>query len=176
MEVSQTSSHWGHAMNPILAIAAALLPALAAAQPPVDVRFADLAKFSDLRNTELRDERESAALAEALRKHLEAKAPARLPPGTRLAVTITDVDMAGEFLPALRFSSPPVRIVKDAYPPRVDLEFRLARADGRVEREGRRELRDLGFLQRTRLPEREVLAHEKALLDAWLKSEFPAPR
>ena len=163
-------------MRQILAIAAALLPALAAAQPPVEVRFADLAKFSDLRNTELRDERESAGLAEELRKHLEAKAPARLPPGTRLAVTITDVDMAGEFLPIPRSANRPVRIVKEAYPPRVDLEFRLARADGHVEREGRRELRDLGFLSRTRLPEREALAHEKALLDDWLKREFPAAR
>jgi|SRR5687768_17049811 len=119
-------------MKPIPALLAALLPALAAAQPPVDVRFADLARFSDLRNTELRDERESNALAEELRRYLEAKAPGRLPPGTR--------------------------------------------ADGRVEREGRRELRDLGFLSRTRLHEREALAHEKALLDDWLKREFPAAR
>jgi hypothetical protein len=163
-------------MKPIPALLAALLPALAAAQPPVDVRFADLARFSDLRNTELRDERESNALAEELRRYLEAKAPGRLPPGTRLAVTITDVDMAGEFLPVPRATHRPMRIVKEAYPPRVDLEFRLARADGRVEREGRRELRDLGFLSRTRLHEREALAHEKALLDDWLKREFPAAR
>ena len=163
-------------MKPIPALLAALLPALAAAQPPVDVRFADLARFSDFRNTELRNERESAALAEDLRRYLEAKAPARLPPGTRLAVTITDVDMAGEFLPAPRSTHQPVRIVKNVYPPRVDLEFRLARADGRVEREGRRELRDLGFLSRTRLAERETLGHEKALLDDWLKREFPAAR
>ena len=67
-------------MRPILAIAAALLPALAVAQPPVDVRFADLARFSDFRNTELRNERESAALAEELRRYLEAKAPARASP------------------------------------------------------------------------------------------------
>ena len=163
-------------MRLVPALLASLLPALAAAQSPVDVRFADLAKFSDLRSTELRNERESAALAEELRKHLETKAPGRLPPGTRLAVTITDVDMAGEFFPAPRFSNPPVRIVKEAYPPRVDLEFRLARADGRVEREGRRELRDLGFLSRTRFPERGTLAHEKALLDDWLKREFAAAR
>jgi len=163
-------------MKPIPVLLAALLPALAAAQPPVDVRFADLSRFSDFRHTELRDERESAALAEELRKHLEAKAPGRLPAGTRLAVTITDVDMAGEFLPIPRSANRPVRIVKDVYPPRVDLEFRLARADGHVEREGRRELRDLGFLSRTRLPEREALAHEKALLDDWLKREFPAAR
>jgi hypothetical protein len=163
-------------MKPISALVAALLPAFAAAQPPVDVRFGDHARFSDFRNNELRNESESAALAEVLRKHLEAKAPARLPPGTRLTVTITDVDMAGEFFPVPRFSSPPVRIVKEAYPPRVDLEFRLARADGRVEREGRRELRDLGFLSRTRFPERETLAHEKALLDDWLKREFAAAR
>lgn len=163
-------------MKPIPALLAALLPALAAAQAQVDVRFADLSRFSDLRNTELRNERESAALAEELRRYLEAKALARLPPGTRLAVTITDVDMAGEFLPAPRSTHQPVRIVKNVYPPRVDLEFRLARADGRVEREGRRELRDLGFLSKARLAERETLGHEKALLDDWLKREFPAAR
>ena len=36
--------------------------------------------------------------------------------------------------------------MKDIYPPRVKLEFRLIGADGKVVSEGKRELQDLGYL------------------------------
>ena len=160
-----------------LAVAAGLAstPALAA-DPPVQVTFTDPAKFSDLRISRPTSARERAGLTDQLRRYLEAEAPRHLPPDTHLAVTITDVDMAGELRPVGHGGQPDVRIVKDMFPPRVDLEFRLAKADGTVVSEGKRELRDSMFLTNTSLNERDLLIHEKALLGRWLEREFPAPR
>ena len=155
---------------------ASLLPALAAAQPVVEVKFGDLAKFGDLRVSVGTTDQERQHLADVLKRHIEAAAPARLPPDMRLAVTITDVDMAGEYPPVTGPLSRDIRLVKDVYPPRIDLDFRLMRADGSVEREGRRELRDAGFLWSQSPLTRDTLAFEKGLLDAWLQREFAAKR
>ena len=161
----------------LLAIAAALacLPA-AATESPVQVTFTDLAKFTDLRVSIATTDRDREGLADELRRHIERNAPRRLPQGTRLAITITDVDMAGEYPPVTGSMSRDLRVIKDVYPPRIDLDFRLLRADGSVEREGHRELRDAGFLWSTSPYTRERLAFEKSLLDAWLQREFASPR
>ena len=145
--------------------------AASAAQAPVQVRFNDPSHFTDLRYTTSDDERDAARLADYLRIYLERRAPAHLPAGKRLDVTITDVDMAGELRPSQRSIYMLRRIVRGVYPPRVDLEFRLVGADGTVEREGRRELRNSAFLTNSR--RHGPLAHEEALLERWLRTEFP---
>ena len=83
---------------------------------------------------------------------------------------ITDVDMAGEFHPP--GASRDTRIVKDMYPPRIELEFRLARADGTIEKEGSRKLRYSSFLWGTSPNNSEAMRYEKSLLDDWLRKEF----
>ena len=164
-------------MKTTAALLAALLPALAAAQSPVEVSFGDLAKFADLKASVLSSARDREALAEDLRRHIEREAPARLPQGARLKVHVSDVDMAGEYWPVGGGTAGrDMRIVKDVYPPRIDLDFELLRADGSVERSGRRELRDAGFLQYQGLMSHEALRYEKRMLDGWLRKEFAASR
>ena len=155
---------------------AAAIPALAAT-PPVEVGFGDLAKFTDLRVSIITNDRERASLAEELRRHIERMAPSYLPPGTHLAIMIRDVDMAGEYPPIAGSLSRDMRVIKDVYPPRIDLDFRLLRADGTVEREGKRELRDPAFLfQAGSFGANDILRHEKNLLDGWLRREFGPAR
>ena len=55
---------------------------------------------------------------------------------------MTDVDVAGEFEPWRGPQFDRVRIMREIYPPRIDLEFRLTDYRGAVVREGRRRLRD----------------------------------
>ena len=159
-----------------LALLATLLPLVAAAEPVVEVKFGDLKKFSDLRVSMWTNDRERQHLADELKRHIEHAAPVRIPPDSRLAVTITDVDMAGEYPPVTGSASRDIRLVKDVYPPRIDLDFRLTRADGSVEREGHRELRDPGFMWSHSPGTRDILVFEKGLLDAWLQKEFAAKR
>ena len=164
-------------MKTSAALLAALLPAVAAAQPPVEVSFGDLAKFADLKVSVMSSARDREALAADLKRHIEREAPVRLPPGTRLKVHVRDVDMAGEYWPiAGGAATRDMRIIKDVYPPRIDLDFQLLRADGSVERSGRRELRDGGFLMGAGPMSTEPLRYEKDLLDGWLRREFAPAR
>jgi hypothetical protein len=156
--------------------AVALLPALAAAQPAIEVRFTDPTRFTDLRFTTSDDAHDAADLADELRRYLERRVPAYLPSGKRLAVIITDVDMAGELRPSAGSIYMLRRVVRGIYPPRVDLEFRLVGTDGTVESEGRRELRNNAYLYGKYAHQRAPLVHEKALLERWLAAEFTSPR
>ena len=155
----------------IASLCLAALPALAAS--PVEVRFADPTQFTDLRVTTSDDAHDTADLADELRRYLERRGPAYVPKGKRLAVIITNVDMAGELRPSggaymLR------RQIRGIYPPRVDLAFQVVDANGTVEREGTRELRNNAYLYGKYAHQRTPLVHEKALLERWLAAEFPA--
>src|SRR5258706_12254922 len=80
-----------------------------------------------------------------LREHLMKEAGQRLPADQKLAVWITDVDLAGQYPPGgsgIRAA----RMVKDIYPPGIELRFRLTRTDGTPVREDTRALPDSGFL------------------------------
>jgi hypothetical protein len=127
--------------------------------------------FADVGNHRFSDERLRAAYLEQLRGHLAKRAVALLAPGEQLSVSITELDMAGEF-EAWRPPSGEARIVKDIYPPRIDLTFRLAANDGKLIKEGARRLRDPAFLAGTNLYPSDPLRYEKALLDRWLEQEL----
>ena len=159
----------------IASLCLSVLPALAA-QAPVDVRFTDPTRFTDLRYTTSDSEHDTADLADELRRYLERRSPAYVPAGKRLEVTITDVDMAGDLRPARGSIYMLRRQIRGIYPPRVDLEFKLVRDDGTVEIQGRRELRNNAFLYGKYAHQRGPLVHEKALIERWLGTEFPPMR
>jgi hypothetical protein len=160
-----------------------LLPALAIPAAPeratiarADVNFFEPKKFTDVRDTYMGDYERTSYL-DMIRDHLLEQAKYYVPEGHALAVTFTDIDMAGDFEPwrGPRFDD--IRIVKDIYPPRINLNFRLTDAEGNVVKEGRRELRDLSFMMKITMGFRDdPVRHEKALLDDWLRSEFPRVR
>lgn len=105
-----------------------------------------------------------------LKAYMEKRAGKILPPGERLAIVVTDIDRAGNFEPWRPYPMRDVRIIKDIYPPRIDLRFQLFDADGKVIREGARKLRDPAFLSDSGYPgNTDSLRYEKALLDRWLR-------
>lgn len=157
----------------LVATAWAARPAETAVPPRAEVSYLEPQGFTDVRDEYLGDASRTTYL-EQLRDHLIERARRHVPEGQFLSVTITDIDMAGDFEPWLGPRWTDVRIVKDLYPPRIDLRFRLTDATGRVLAEGRRQLRDLAFMMKLSLTFRDdPLRHEKALLDDWLQAEFP---
>jgi hypothetical protein len=104
-----------------------------------------------------------------LKAYIVRRATRVLAPGQRLDIEVTDVDRAGEYEPwrGPRFDD--VRIIKDVYPPRIDLHFTLYDADGKVLSEGIRKLRDLAFLSATTPSDQDSLRYEKGLIDRWLR-------
>jgi hypothetical protein len=141
--------------------------------PRVDVVYVNPEKFTDVKdNYYFRDEGRDEYLGD-LKEHIEKRANKYIPEGQHLALRITDVDMAGDFEPQRGPRFEDVRIIKDIYPPRINLEFKLTDANGKVLKEGVRKISDINFLSEINdyFPD-DTLRYEKKLLDDWFYNEF----
>lgn len=108
----------------------------------------------------------------SLDQYFTRRAASVLGPGEQLRITVTDVDLAGEFEYRRRI----IRVLRDVYPPRIDLSFTLLDANGAVLKQGERKLRDAGFMFGASPRYSDGLRFEKALFDGWLEREFkPLP-
>ena len=157
---------------PVLSVDAASTRTIARAE----VNFFEPEKFTDVRDSYMGDYDRTTYL-DSIREHVLEQAKYYVPEGHKLSVTFTDIDMAGDFEPwrGPRFDD--IRIVKDIYPPRISLAYRLTDAEGNVVKEGKRELRDLSFMMKITMAFRDdPVRHEKDLLDDWLRSEFQRVR
>lgn len=138
----------------------------------VDVTFVAPEKFTDVKDGSMETDRSRDDLLGQLKAHLVSQGARYLAPNQHLEIKVTDVDLAGDFEPWRGLDFQDIRIVKDIYPPRVNLEFRLIGADGKVLSEGKRELQELGYLMTFVLPTSDPLRYEKEMLSNWLRREF----
>jgi Protein of unknown function (DUF3016) len=110
---------------------------------------------------------------ETLERHVRERAARLLAPGERLTVEITDLDRAGStenWRPGLGG----VRVVRDVYPARIELSFRLSVADDAMREQGAASLSGLPVASAAAYGE-DPLRYEKALLDAWLERKLRRP-
>jgi hypothetical protein len=156
----------------VMAIAASGTPGAPVTVGNVEVSYSNPDKFTEMD----RNPNERMDWLDQLSAYVAKRASRSLPAGQKLAVTITDVQLAGIYEPWRRGSLAQTRIVRDTTPPRVDLSFKLESATGGVIKEGDRNLRDIDFLSRTTYHRGEPLAHEKNLIDAWLTKELGPSR
>ena len=142
----------------------------------VTVIFEHPENYTDVKDhsTDFENERGREQVLPRIKEHLENRAEKLLAPGQKLTVTITDIDLAGDFEPWLSIQMSDVRIVRDRYAPRMTLRFTLTDADGRNVKEGERRLLDGGFLLGSRANDTDSLRYEKEMLNGWLRKEFPA--
>lgn len=160
-----------------LAAACATAPAPSAPPGTVSVTHAEPDRLEAGRLGPPESEAARRAWVDALSAYLAERSAAALPEGQRLDVHLRRVQRAGAFESWRGPQAGEVRIVRDIYPPRIELDFRLRGADGRVLREGARTLSDTAFLMRPNLhPRDDPLRHEKALIDDWVRQEFGARR
>lgn len=144
----------------------------ASAAGAVEVDFIDSKEFTDFSDSDRVVVSTQKAYISELTAFMEERLDNMIAPGHTLQVVITDVDMAGEFEPWRRGGFDDTRVVKDLYPPRIDLSFRLVDEAGNTVREGDRKLRDLGFMYAARPLDSDPLRHEKKLLASWIRKEF----
>jgi hypothetical protein len=160
----------GMALAALLAMAAG-----AEAGGQVAVVYEHPEKFTDVGRSYFATAQDRAINLTWIREHLERWGAANLPAGQTLTLTITDIDLAGEFehWRGPRFDR--VRTYRDVFPPRFALRFALADATGAVLREGQRDLTNTDYLVRSTLRSEDPLRYDKTLLDQWLAREFPRP-
>jgi hypothetical protein len=171
---------------PVLALAALLLAGCASsARPqldpgpgalrdagPVAVSWDDPERFAErLRDPARRDLTSPSGWVGQLAAHLRAQVEARLAPGERVEVRITDMARAGAY-ESFAVDARDIRILRDIHPPLIDLEFRHFDAQGGLLREARRRLRDPGYLMSASPRRSDPLRFEKALIDTWAAREF----
>ncbi|HEX2854607.1 MAG TPA: DUF3016 domain-containing protein [Opitutaceae bacterium] len=152
-----------------------LFTGLAAPAPEyrTEVVFFEREKFTDVRDQNFDNDKNRDAILEQLKTYLQERAQLYVPEGAKLSVTIKDVDMAGEFEPWRTPAGHDVRIVKEIYAPRIKLAFQFTDANGEVVKQGTRDLRNLDFMRNSFGNFNEPYRYEKALIDDWLRAEFP---
>lgn len=142
----------------------------------VSVEFVQPEQFTDIADGAFATARGRALVLDELGRYMRETAARLVPTALALELRVTDVDLAGAFEPWRGPQFERVRVYRDVYPPRIDLEFRLTNTEGGVVREGRRSLRDQNYLLRAgELRDGDPLRHEKAMLRDWLREEFAAP-
>jgi hypothetical protein len=107
-----------------------------------------------------------------LKAQIEDLARSYVTNGRHLEIRVTDVDLAGDFEPWRGMDFDHVRILKEIYPPRMELEFRLVDAEGKVVSEGKRRLQELGYLMMNIMPTSDPLRFDKEMIRAWMRQEF----
>ncbi|HEV2622392.1 MAG TPA: DUF3016 domain-containing protein [Frateuria sp.] len=152
-----------------LALALVTLAA-AASGGTVTVRYDHPENFTETREVRaFAPSRADPGYLDTLKGYMEKQAAAVLQPGQKLDIVVTDLDRAGSYLPSAGALNP-VRVVKDIYPPRMALHFRLLDSQGQVIREGERKLVDPAFMYDSPggFANTDPLRYEKRLIDRWL--------
>lgn len=142
----------------------------------VEVAFDHPEKFKDVRESSMQSDKDRDHLLGQIQSYVEEQAQRLVAPDQKLTITFTEIDMAGDFEPWRGPQWSDIRVVKDIYPPRIDLSYKLTDGSGAVLREGTAQLRDLMFTSRMTMDRNDPLRIEKDLLRDWLRSEFKAPR
>lgn len=158
--------------RPLATIALVLtlpLANLAAHAATAQVEFLNPDKFTDAGRGYMGGERDDNLTR--LKQHFVEQAAKLLPADEALTVWVTDVDLAGYYDPRQKFANE-TRVVKDIYPPKLAMRFKLARADGSVVKEGERKLTDRNFLTREGRYDTDGLGYEKMMIDDWFRREF----
>lgn len=159
-------------IRPALGLALALVATAAAAASAgtISVRYDHPENFTETKEVKaFAPSRADSGYLKTLKSYIEKQAATVLKPGQSLDIVVTDIDRAGSYLPSVG-SVQPMRIVKDVYPPRITLHFRLLDSQGQVIREGQRKLTDLGFMYDSPggLSNTDPLRYEKKVIDRWL--------
>jgi hypothetical protein len=167
--------------TPLILLAALVLTAGCQTSAPVatpsvtkgnlTVNFPDSDKYMDCR--EDFNGPTSQHYLDIIAEHLQRVTAPRLAEGQKLAITFTDIDLAGDFQPGARPQMMDVRLIKEIYRPRMTLKFVLTGADGKTLKEGDRTLMDLNFMVNINITDRnDPLFYDKELLTAWVQKEF----
>jgi hypothetical protein len=139
-----------------------------------EVIFSDPSNFTDVKDRDLPSNNGRDEILGRIREFIVERAEKLLPPGQKLTVTFTDVDLAGEYEPWRGPQYSDVRIVKAIYPPAFKFSYKITDGAGHVVKSGNEDIRDLSFDLRLTMDRQDSLRYEKDILGDWLRSKVGA--
>lgn len=137
----------------------------------VEVNWINPTSFTDSGNSEF----DKPHTLEALAATMQQLGTRYLPADQRLALEVTDVDLAGTVMPDTNRSGLERRVMRGRQDvPRIVLRYTLYDATGQVLTRGAETITDLDYLRRfpTRRENAQPLDYEKRMLDDWFKHRF----
>ncbi|MDC0602252.1 DUF3016 domain-containing protein [Aliiglaciecola sp.] len=149
------------------------------AKADVDITWENPKKFRDVQPTMQSRAKFRAQTFERLEKYMNKLAEG-LPEGQTLAITVTNLDLAGRVWPSsfvgLGSGGSEVRLIKSVDIPRITFSYKLVDSDGTVIQEAEEvKLKDMGFQTRHNpFFKSESLRYEKNMLRRWFNDEFPS--
>ncbi|MSU45818.1 MAG: DUF3016 domain-containing protein [Lacunisphaera sp.] len=99
--------------------------ALAADKPAsrIEVTFFEPQNYADAKNDSFDTGLGRDGVLAQLKEHILLIAPRYLAQGQQLEISVTNVDLAGEFEPWRGMDFDRIRMVREIYPPRMELNF-----------------------------------------------------
>jgi hypothetical protein len=152
----------------LLAATAAALSLTAQAAGMVQVNFVNPDRFSDVRDSSKRSDRN----LELVKQHITEAALPYLADGQVLKVDVLDVDLAGEIRYGARAND--VRVLKGGADwPRIKMRYAVE-AGGKTVKSGEATVQDMAYLQRAigAPGSQDALRYERRMLDDWFKANF----
>lgn len=146
------------------------LPRALSIDGPVSVSWEDPAGFSEIRFSGNPHQARQGTWVVDLANYLARQSSAALAPGQHLSLSLTDIDLAGDFEPWKGPQWQDVRVMRDIHSPRIRLSYTLRNAGGEVIQEGDSVLSDLSYLHNVGRLQRQgqPLIHEKRMIDRWV--------
>lgn len=137
----------------------------------VSVQFTQPEKFTDFRDGLTGTDKGREHYEELITDFLKDIGPRLIPDGTKLEITFTDIDLAGDFLPTARLGQD-IRVMKTIYYPRMKLSFSLKDAAGAVVKQGEVQLVNMEFMSDVGVNRNDELFYDINLLRNWIQGEF----
>jgi hypothetical protein len=146
------------------------------AQAKVEIEWDKPEKYRDVRPSNESRKRFMEATFEGINEYMHELASA-LPDNQKLSMKVTDLDLAGQVLPAsfvgLSQGVSDVRVIKNIDIPRINFSYQLLDTSGAVIQQAEVDLKDMSFMDRgNRFFDSESLRYEKNMLQRWFKQEF----
>ncbi len=138
----------------------------------VQVMFDHPEKFTDVKDGELPTDKGRDYILSQIHDYLVSHGTRDLPAGDTLAITFTDIDLAGDFEPWHGPNWDNVRILKDVYPPHLVFSYILSDSAGKVLAQGKENLLDMNYQMRLILDTSDSLRYEKDMLNEWLTKKI----
>ncbi len=151
-----------------LPLRADLPPTVAYTSPKLDVTFQNPEKFLDIRDAFQPTDSGQLAILHALDEALESAVNSALPKGYKLAMTFTNIKLAGDYEPQHGPTWEDVRLIRDVYIPMMKFAFTLTDPAGKVVKSGTVNLQDQDFMMRPPIPDDGPLHYEKSMLTDWV--------
>ncbi len=146
-----------------------LFPSLQVQAGTSEVNWVNPDKYRDINSGNEPKTKYRERVFKDFEKHF-AKMASELPDGHKLAVTVTDVDLAGDVNAG---GIDRLRIVTDLYFPRLKFTYELFDENGSKVKAGGTNLKDMNFLMGSNMRYRnKSLGYEKRMLDRWFNNTF----